>query len=123
MFKLGQNTSKRLPSVILVSLLCAAVARISSMTVNNRSRFSRGNSAMSPAIVSIVVFDVLRIPAKLGIASVDSDGGLRSMGNPRLAPGDVGLALSSWFPDSAPPSAASKDDLRASVRRDCGTRF
>ena len=49
---------------------------------------------MSVASAEIVAFDALRIPAKLGIAKVDSEGGLRSMGNARLAPGEVAFASS-----------------------------
>lgn len=71
-------------------------------------------------IESIVACDAVRIPAKLGIAKVDKEGGLRSMGNARLGPRDVGLVSPSRGVGTL-PRADSNNDLRASVRSDCGT--
>lgn len=82
MFRLGQNTRSRLPKGIFVSLQFAAVAWINSTTVYSRSLFSCGSRAMRDAIVRRLSSETVRMPAKLGIARVDSDGGLRSIGRP-----------------------------------------
>lgn len=50
MFKLGHKTSKRFARGILVCLLPIAVAFISSVKVNSRSRFSLGNLDIKVAI-------------------------------------------------------------------------
>lgn len=62
---------------------------------------------MSEVNVEIVSFDMVRCPAKLGMASVESEGGLRSMGKARLAPREVGLGGSCEL-----ASAASADSNR-----------
>ena len=80
MLRLGQNTSKRLLKGILVSLLRFAVALIRSVTVCNKSRFSWGSPAMSDLRAFTRDSEGARMPEKLGMASVDSDGGLRMAG-------------------------------------------
>ena len=76
---------------------------------------------MREASVSMVFCDMLRCPAKLGIARVDSEGGLRSIGNAALAPGVVGVGLEG---SGAPASDARADSNRGTspgVSSDWGT--
>lgn len=58
--RVGQKSSMRLPSGILVSLLRAAVAESSSTTVYRRSRFSAGSCAMRAANCETVSLDTVR---------------------------------------------------------------
>src|SRR5882762_655066 len=92
MLRLGQNTSKRLLKGILVSLLRYAVALIRSVTVRNKSRFSCGSPATSDLRAFTRDLEGARMPEKFGIASVDSDGGLRITGTPPPALGPAGKA-------------------------------
>lgn len=66
--------------------------------------------------VEIVSFDMLRCPAKLGMANVESEGGLRSMGKARLTPGEVGLGGSCELASAA--SADSKRGFSPCVNND-----
>jgi hypothetical protein len=80
MLRLGQNTKSRLLRGIFVSILRAAVAFISSVTVRRTSRFSRGKRAMRALSVSISVDEGARSDDEVGRVKVESDGGLRSAG-------------------------------------------
>lgn len=86
MFKLGQNTSRRLLKGILVSLLSLAVALISSVTVRIRSRFSSGSCLMRTWKASRRDFEGGFIPVKVGIARVDREGGFLIAGKGRPLP-------------------------------------
>lgn len=77
MFKLGQKTSSRLLRGIFVSLLAWYVALISWTMVRIRSLFSCGSRAMRDLRFLTRALDAVGMPLKLGIARVDSDGGLR----------------------------------------------
>jgi hypothetical protein len=90
MFKLGQNTSKRLLKGILVSLLRLAVALMRSVTVRNKSRFSSGSLAIRDLSAFRRDSEGARMPEKFGIARVDSDGGLRMAGALPVALGPAG---------------------------------
>jgi hypothetical protein len=89
MFKLGQNTSSRLLSGILVDLLSDAVAMINSVTVRSKSLFSSGSCEMSDWKAFRRDLDGGRMPVNVGMASVDSEGGLRKAG--RGIPLSLGL--------------------------------
>jgi hypothetical protein len=77
MLRLGQNTKRRLLRGIFVSLLCFAVARMSSVTVRIRSLFSGGSWPINDLRALRRDWEGGRMELKLGIASVESDGGLR----------------------------------------------
>jgi hypothetical protein len=124
MFKLGQKTSKRLLSGIFVSLLSFAVARISSVTVRRRSRFSSGKRLISDLIVFNSARDGGRIPLKLGMAKVERDGGFLRAMRPLFGPdGKVGplppivadgeTELSLVTVSFSATMAASKEGMRA----------
>lgn len=84
---LGQNTSNRLLSGIFVILCLFAVSLTRSETVRSTSRFSRGRRAINVASASRNDCDGGRIPANVGIASVESEGGfLRGIGAPDFGP-------------------------------------
>lgn len=82
MLRLGQNTSNKLLKGIFVSLLCLAVALIRSTTVCSRSRFSCGSAATRPFSAFVRDSEGGRMPVKDGMASVESDGGLRKAAGP-----------------------------------------
>lgn len=83
MFRLGYRTRRRLLRGIFVSLLSLEVARMRSTTVCRMSRFSTGRQVMRCRSTPRSVADAGRTPAKLGIARVDREGGLRRAGPPR----------------------------------------
>ena len=87
MLRLGQKTSNKLLRGIFVSVLCLAVALIRSTTVCSKSRFSCGSAATRPLKALIRDSEGGRMPVNDGMASVESDGGLRK---PTGAP-DFGL--------------------------------
>jgi hypothetical protein len=84
MFKLGQNISNRLLSGILVSLLCFAVAQISSVTVYIKSRCSCGKRESSDESLSRSASEGC-IFVSLGRPKVESEGfrsnGIESCGS------------------------------------------
>ena len=80
MFRLGRNTRSKLLSGILVSLLALSVALMRSTTVRSTSLFSAGNCAMRDRRTFVSGFDAGRMPVSLGIANVESEGGLRRPG-------------------------------------------
>ena len=134
MFKLGQNTTKRLPRGIFVSLLFAAVAMISSVTVNNKSRFSGGSRVIKAVRASRPAGETVRILEKFGIARVEREGGLRneipffgpdgSVGPFEPMPGlgaDPFLELAASASVFSAVMIASKRGARAEVNKDSGT--
>ena len=130
MFRVGQRTRSRLPRGILVCMLFAAVARTSSATVYSRSLFSGGSCAISEARALRAPVEIVRAPAKLGIARVDNEGGFRRRGDGFVigVTGVRGRPKEEFDEFSETPEspleiarAASKRDERAFVNSDSGT--
>jgi hypothetical protein len=135
MFIVGHRTRSKLLRGIFVILLCLVVSLTRSTTVRSKSRFSSGIRAINDESAFRRESEGGRIAEKVGIASVERDGGLRIGTGPALGPDGnagplvavdvalVGEAASCARASVSAAIAASKYGCSSGVKMDSGTTF